>query len=363
MTKKVLSIGAAMAMFAIAGCGDGKKPASAEAENENDRSNIAIVQGIVADYVKETVAEAEDADTIFTDGPIDEELRKEIKRRNMTIQVCSMFSSSWSKESFAEKMRNGAAAQIGYELLTRSGEDSASMQLSGVLFRLKGMSDSVRLDGIKSAGRLATRILDFYEKNAIDSLDDEDLKNKFLFVQWRIARIARLRAEALVRAGDAKGAGGERWLADALDEKNSALKKVLENMKGLMDDKLSQMSPRECLRYALVRADFKSARPYAEKMLTESPDDVDANFAVGMSCFMEKRYHKAEEYLKRCISLKPTEPAFLNNLAVLQMRLGRYDEARKNALKALELIPDSADVKDTLREIDESEKNSRQPRQ
>jgi Tfp pilus assembly protein PilF len=56
----------------------------------------------------------------------------------------------------------------------------------------------------------------------------------------------------------------------------------------------------------------------------------------------------------RCLKKNDQEPAVWNNIAVLQLRTGRLDDAMKNAKKALALIPDSAEVKDTLRQIEKA---------
>ena len=52
------------------------------------------------------------------------------------------------------------------------------------------------------------------------------------------------------------------------------------------------------------------------------------------------------------------EPAVWNNIAALQLRTGRFDEAKKNALKALELLPDSVEIKDTLKQIEKAMKDA-----
>ena len=75
---------------------------------------------------------------------------------------------------------------------------------------------------------------------------------------------------------------------------------------------------------------------------------------MGMSYFMQEQFGRAEEYLQRCLKKNSKEPAVWNNIAVLQMRTGRLDDAMKNAKKALSLIPESAEVKDTIRQIEKA---------
>ena len=143
-------------------------------------------------------------------------------------------------------------------------------------------------------------------------------------------------------------------ISDTLDEKNASLKRILEGMARLRELTMRQMTPREGLQFALVRADFTLARKYAEPILDADPDDPNANFGMGMSYFMQEQFGRAEEYLQRCLKKNSKEPAVWNNIAVLQLRTGRLDEALKNAQKALSLIPDSAEVKDTIRQIEKA---------
>jgi tetratricopeptide (TPR) repeat protein len=90
---------------------------------------------------------------------------------------------------------------------------------------------------------------------------------------------------------------------------------------------------------------------FAEQILAGDSDDVSANFAMGMGCLIEKKYLRARKHLEKCLSRRPDEPAVLNNLAVVELRLGRTDLAEEYALKALKLYPDSLEIKSTLRHI------------
>ena len=75
---------------------------------------------------------------------------------------------------------------------------------------------------------------------------------------------------------------------------------------------------------------------------------------MGMSFFVESQWSRAEEYLRRCLLRNPSEPAVYNNLAIIQLKTGRYDAALRNARKALELLPESAEVKDTLQQVEKA---------
>jgi Flp pilus assembly protein TadD len=112
-----------------------------------------------------------------------------------------------------------------------------------------------------------------------------------------------------------------------------------------------RLTPQEGLKLGLERADFKLATAYARHILNLDPDDVKANFAMGMSLFLAREYGRAEKHLRKCLDRAPREPAVLNNLAIVQLRLGRYAEAETNAVKALEILPESTEIKTTLRHI------------
>lgn len=311
--------------------------------------------GIVSDFVKETVTEAEDAQTIFTNGSLDEEIRNECKRRRVALEPCSMMKGTVPRATFLEKMTNGSAvAQLGFEHFKRVGKSLSSSGFSGTLYRHGGMSDSVRLRGVEFAEKLARRILDLWEKGVVNTFKDEKMKQKFLFVQWRIARIAILRADQELRAGMVEQSSRSRQTAEKLDECNPALKKIIAEMEAARKRAMDGMSPREQLLLALRRADFESAREPAATVLEGDPDDVDANFALGMWHYQKMRWNEAEKHLLRCRDKKPRDAAVWNNLALVYMKLGKLDVAIQYARQALVLLPSSGEIKDTIKQIEKA---------
>ena len=114
------------------------------------------------------------------------------------------------------------------------------------------------------------------------------------------------------------------------------------------------MSPREQLRQALRRADFESAREPAATVLEGDPDDVAANFALGMWHYVNKRWNDAEKHLLRCKDKNPEEAAVWNNLALIYMQLGKLDVAIQYARQALALLPSSGEIKDTINQIEKA---------
>jgi tetratricopeptide (TPR) repeat protein len=209
-------------------------------------------------------------------------------------------------------------------------------------------------EGIKVAYSLADEILSFREECDISDVESLKLRSALSRIQWRLSRMCAIRAYTANRAKDGAAAEKENNLAERLDEANPEYKKV----KDIGDEILQKnttltLTPREGLNISLRRADFKLAGSYAKKVILQDENDVSANFALGMDYFMNHRYDKAEEYLKRALKNSPDEPAILNNLAVVLIRMDRYDEAETNAVKALRILPESKEVQETLRTIRE----------
>ena len=129
------------------------------------------------------------------------------------------------------------------------------------------------------------------------------------------------------------------------EEPTAATTNVLESVKPAM------ASPRDEMEKAVLRADFEAAAPHAELVLAIDPGDPVANFAVGMHHFGKRQWAKAAEKLKRSLERNPTDPVTLNNLAITCLYQQRYVDALKYAEKALDLLPGSAEIEETLSQI------------
>jgi len=334
--------------------------------------------GIVRDYLEETVREAGDATALFTDGLYDGGVELESAKRGGQLKAHSMMADNSPRNVYLRTrgmkdqedilaMTAGAAgglrtwirdrpdrlktaaAQLGFELWKRDGK--ALPLCSGVLARSEGLTAEERTRGIEAARALARRVLDVYKAGGPASNAGSYFNELFLFCQWRLARMARLRAEHADLAGKAELALDDVKLSDELDLHNASLRRILESMERQRRQALRQMTPREGLQLALVRADYALARRYAEPILQSDPEDPDANFGMGMNYLTQDQYARAEEFLRRCLVRRPREPAVYNNLAMLQLKAGRYEAALKNAEKALALLPNSAEVRDTVEQI------------
>ena len=333
---------------------------------------------LLDDYVEEVLEECGPVEWIFTDGAFDSRLELAAAEKGKKLRALSMMSGNgpyekymrqegvtdtedrlalalgapmtlrtWMKDK-PERMKN-AAIQLGFEVWKRNGLELPVC--SGVLARPVGMSDEDCSAGVERTKKLADRILAFYVGGGFPKSAGHRVNELFLFVQWRIARLARMRAERADRAGQTEIAMKDVKLSDDLDHNNASLKRILTSMEEVRARTLKAVTPREGLQLALVRADFALARRYAEPILEAIPDDPNANFAMGMSYYVQKQYARSEEYLKRCLIRNAKEPAVWNNLAMIMLYTGRLDEAEEHAKKALELIPESAEVKDTLKQI------------
>lgn len=317
----------------------------------------AQLQCVIDDYVREVVEEAKGVRVIYTNGVFDDDIRREAKRRGIELEPVSMLKKAPDALKggpvslrIALEESKDVALQLGFELWKCRGRELPLC--SGVLARTGKMPEEDRQRGIEVARQLGERILTLYEKGVVDSVDDKKLKDRFLFVQWRIARIARMRAEREDREGLTKLALKDVAFADRLDEYNDGLKKISQEMDKVREQTLRIITPRESLQLALARCDFAQARRHAELILKDDPDDPDANFAVGMDYYCRKQWAGAEEYLRRCLIKKPKQVAVWNNLGMIYMRMGRYDEGLKCAKRALEICPESAEVKDTIKQIE-----------
>lgn len=336
---------------------------------------------ILEDYVRETLVECGDAKWIFTDGAFDSRLELAAAEAGRKLIAMSMMAGNSPRDVYIRSkgvtdqedlltMKSGAAAtlrtwvkdkperlpgvamQLGMEIWKRDGKTPPPC--SGVVMRPAGMDEKDRLSGVERTVALAKRMLALYAAGGTAKAAGAEINRLFLFVQWRISRMMRVRAERADQAGRTDEAVAEVKLADELDNHNAAIQEIRENMERMRQLTLRQMTPREGLQLALVRADFNLARKYAEPILNAVPDDPNANFGMGMSYFVENQWARAEEYLRRCLVRNPTEPAVYNNLAIVQLNTGRYDAALRNANKALEFAPESAEIKDTIKQINKA---------
>ena len=337
---------------------------------------------ILDDYVNEVCMECGDVRWVFTDGVFDTAIEIVSSIRGHGVNALSFMDGNSPREvslrtrggvdaEDALAMRCGAATvlrtwvkdkpnrlaasalQLGMDAWKREGKTVPPC--SGVLCRPSGMNEAERLRGVRTAKALARRILDIYGHGGAASSAGAAINRLFVFAQWRLARMMRHRAEHADAEGKPEVAQAEIKLADEPDRHNPAVRNIRDNMERMRQLTMSTMTPREGLQLALVRADFALARKYAQPVLDADPSDANANFGMGMSYYAEKQWSQAEVFLRRCLLRNPKEPAVYNNLAVVQLMTGRYEAALGNARKALALSPGSAEIEDTLRQIEKAQ--------
>ena len=340
------------------------------------------------EYLQMTAEECADVKTLFTDGALDAGMELAAFMQGRTLKTLSMMSSGAPRDIYlrrraamdeedgltlgsgaAEAMRTwvrhkpqrmkDCAIQLGFELWRH---DKLPMPVCGgfVAYPSGNIAKDAAARGVTAATNLAHRIVALYDEGEPMSTDDFGLKQRFLFMQWRLARMCRMRADAADGAGRKAEAMAETMLANSLDERNDAYNRLRRQMDWVGMQRGTRLTLREGLKIGLDRADYRFARTYAQQVLASDPQDSAANFAIGMGYFVEEQYARAEEYLRRSLEKKPNEPAALNNLAIALMRQGRYEEAETNALHAVRALPNSQAVRKTLDAILEKKQKARE---
>ena len=344
------------------------------------------MSSIINRIILQTVAECGEASMLFTDGAYDAAIEVEAAAKGKNLKAISMMSKasmydvalrlrgekneeniSLLKIGAADALRtwvhgrfdcvSNIAIQLGFELWQYNRLPVP--EAAGLVAKTAGFADKDKKEWVSAAKGLSEEIIKFHEKNDFENVGYPELNRLFVFGQWRLARMCRMRANAADRMKDFKLSEEESALADKLDKCNPEWRKVEEKTRWIGLQSSSQLTPREGLKLGLDRADFRMASSYAKRILDTDPNDMNANFALGMKYFTEKLYEKSEIHLKKCLVRAPDEPAVLNNLAVVQLRLGKLDEAETNAVRALKRFPSSSEIKTTLRHVKEARKELR----
>ena len=335
--------------------------------------------GVVRDAAYETAEECRGADYLFTDGGLDAAVELAAASSGRQLRTLSLMGGAVDPREMYLRTRGVAdpvdrallesgaadvlrtwvrsrpdkaetyAVQIGFELWRRDGKPMP--ECAGLVARPAGFAPGEAERGAAAGRELAKRTLALYEEGNPDGIDDRSLRDAFLFVQWRLAILARHRANAYDGQGNMALAMEETRLADALDKKNGALDRIRATMAWASKKRLERMTPQEGLKLGLSRADFALARVFALRVLDVSPDDPAANFALGMDFFVQKQYARAQAYLERCRVRRPDDPAVLNNLAQCHLRQGDPEGALPYAERAQEILPNSPEIKRTMERV------------
>jgi len=323
------------------------------------------MQRVVQEAVSEIVKEAGDAAWLFSDGRLDPAIELEAFRRGRTLRALDMMAGGdpWSVtvrlRGLDVASADGQAAATGVPVLFRTwagerqnGLDESAMllgfefwkrakkplpTLSGFVGRTAGLSKEAAEAGIARSRKLSDCILALSSRLA-SAEPTLALQRAYTAVTWRLSRLADLR--------------NERELADGLVESSSLMKRLFGAIEEERQRILMLMTPREGLQLALERTNFAEARRYATVILGYDEENLQANFAMGMSAIAANRMQEAELYLTKCHRFHPREVAVVNNLSIVCRKLGKYDEAIKYAKLAVELLPDSQEAKQTLEDAE-----------
>ena len=320
------------------------------------------MQRIVDAAIEETLDECGGAKWLFTDGRLDTGIELAAARRGSPLRTLNMMSGASDWEVFVrsrgfeagsedEKMAKtgipallrvwagekvngmeGVAIQLGFEFWKR--EQKPLPTLSGMIAMEKGLDKAAAEKGIARAKELSERILAISPKVESTAIPSSALASAFSAVNWRLSRFAHMREDHEV--------------ANGLDQANSALRRMLSAIEYERQRTFMQLTPREGLEIALRRSNFVEAQRYSAAVLKNDSDDPQANFAMGMSAIMDKRYKDAELYLTRVLKRRPKEPAALNNLSIVCRKLRKYELAESYARQAIEILPNSPEVINTL---------------
>ena len=326
---------------------------------------------------RQTAFECQDARYLFTDGTLDTAVELCSREQGRNVMPLSLSAGASERECYIR--RRGAlddedrdmlsfnamdalrtwlrlkkprlelvAVQLGFELWTISRIPQPPV--AGLVARPAGFPPGLAEAGAKEARALARRILDIYHDDKDLESTSPGLRDIFTRTQWRVARMCRMRGDRLDRERKVELAAQESGLADELDARNVSFQRVRQQLE-MVNRGDARLTPREGLKLGMDRGDFRMAEMFARQVLYSDPDDLAANFVMGMFYFGNEQYGRAESYLRKCVQKQPKSAPILNNLAVAQLRQGLFDEAEANARRALEADADSLEARRTLKNV------------
>ncbi len=337
--------------------------------------------GLIDEFVTETVRECAGAHWLFTDGVFDPMIEVRSRAMKRPVVPLSLMASKGAYDAYLrvrsardkedrsvfetsvlaafqlwaaskpERMKE-TAFQLGFERWRQRGW--APPLCLGVVATGAAVPKEEVQRAVDVAHALSSRILAGYieagEGHKLDCPDGEVMR-VYECVQWRLARLAQQRALAHGRAGEVQIAAAERNLAEKLDARNVSFNEIQKKVESLQRQSNPVLTPREGLEVALRRNDFVMARRYALPVLNADPDNVYANYAMGMSNFLEERWDLAARFLERTLVKRPNDPVVMNNIAVSRWKNGRLADALFWCEMALKVKPDVVDVKENLERI------------
>ena len=342
-------------------------------------------RAILSDAVKLIVDECANCEYLFSDGSFDAEIEVESKVRGGRLKALSLMSGTSKRDvclrtrgesdleriatletGAAEAMRHWVrssdpilskvALQAGFELWVH--DKRPLPQICGLSACIKPWEISQRDEFVKRAHLLAERTLALSESREDLAHLSPRLYSQICAIQFRLARMASMRAMQHFADGARDLGVKERALADRLDKSNRELQRIRELMDVYARQKGLNLTPREGLKIGLVIKDLNFARFYAAKVVRFDPENIEANYVLGVALIAENDLAGAEYHLRICEKRSPNNSSVLSNLAVVLLRLGRLDEAERLAVRAEELAPNVSEIANTLRDVRNAKKEA-----
>jgi tetratricopeptide (TPR) repeat protein len=159
--------------------------------------------------------------------------------------------------------------------------------------------------------------------------------------------------------GDASSSNDDREVYLTLAQMNTRLRRFADAEQAL--DKAEQLSTKtEDKEYVwfLRGSNFERDKHYAEaeeqfkKVLASDPDHASAlNYLGYMLADQNIKLEEALAYIKRAVDLDPTNGAYLDSLGWAYFRLGKFELAEENLLKASQKINTDPTVHDHLGDL------------
>jgi type IV pilus assembly protein PilF len=94
--------------------------------------------------------------------------------------------------------------------------------------------------------------------------------------------------------------------------------------------------------------EFEKAETYYLQAINKSDDWWGSFYHYGSFCWRRERYEEAVNWLERARKLNPTNYQVFQNLGLVQIELGRYNDAQESLLQLLQLAPDNVTRRQTL---------------
>ncbi|MCR5413705.1 MAG: hypothetical protein K6F50_03125 [Kiritimatiellae bacterium] len=327
---------------------------------------------------------------LFTDGALDDALRIAISARGGVAEPVSVIRPPSEKER--QRLKSIAPSPGDAAIFAEGGSDIFKAWLPEKPERMKsacwqlGMAEPALQrpeNGTARTSGTVARIVAPEMESAADALDAKAMAlsraaaesagtvrgafswasaetcDRYDVMLWRLARLADVRrTEAGKKPGGGAAVRINMEIAQALDRSNMSLHVSGGELDKLLPTANLVPTPREGLWIALKRRDFSLARPYALGVIASDPADVDANFALGMDCYLSGDYKTAVRHLETVLASDGGNVFILNNLAVSYVKRG-WPGDREKAIslmeKAVAAKPDEAALAETLKRMREEE--------